>query len=121
MLCCSPVNECGKEQTPLAAVIEAFQAPLLRYAARLLNNVTLAQEAPQGVLPSAAPASETAPAKGTAKTERRKVAASVTAQRPPADLMTKPVRLAAALAPTNAVPTNAIPTNAVSPELKQKK
>ena len=87
---------------------------------RKLVETAAEAEATQGVLPSAAPASETALAKGTAMTERCKVAASVTAQRPPADLMTKPVRLAGALAPTNAVPTNAIPTNAVSPELKQK-
>ena len=50
MLCCSPVNECGIEQSALAAVIEAFQAPLLRYAARLLNNVTLAQDVVQNTL-----------------------------------------------------------------------
>lgn len=34
----------------LTAVIEAFQAPLLRYAARLLNNVTLAQDVVQNTL-----------------------------------------------------------------------
>ncbi len=31
-------------------MIEAFQAPLLRYAARLLNNVTLAQDVVQNTL-----------------------------------------------------------------------
>ncbi|MEI7900355.1 MAG: RNA polymerase sigma factor [bacterium] len=44
------MNEGGKEQAGLTAVIEAFQAPLLRYAARLLNNVTLAQDVVQNTL-----------------------------------------------------------------------
>jgi len=86
---------------------------------RKLAETEAEAEVPQGVLPSAAPASETAPAKRTAKTERRKVAASATSQRPPADLTTKPVRLAGALATTNTVPTNAIPTNAVSTSSRQ--
>lgn len=34
----------------LSAVIDAFQAPLLRYSARLLNNVTLAQDVVQNTL-----------------------------------------------------------------------
>jgi len=34
----------------LAAVIDAFQAPLLRYAARLLNNVAFAQDVVQNTL-----------------------------------------------------------------------
>lgn len=55
-----------------------------------------------------------APAKAVTKRERSKDARGAP-QRPPADLMTKPVRLAGALAPTNAVPTNAVPTNAVAP------
>ena len=62
-----------------------------------------------------------APARPLAKRERSKAAGTVS-QRPPADLMTKSVRLAgalAALAPTNAVPTNAVPTNAVAPSLRQ--
>lgn len=50
MLCYSHVSECGKEQCGLAAVIGVFQAPLLRYAARLLNNVTLAQDVVQNTL-----------------------------------------------------------------------
>ncbi|HPB10913.1 MAG TPA: sigma-70 family RNA polymerase sigma factor [Kiritimatiellia bacterium] len=39
----------GEHQTPdgVEATINAFQAALLRYAARLLNNVTLAQDAVQ--------------------------------------------------------------------------
>ena len=44
------MNDCGKEQSGLAAVIGAFQAPLLRYAARLLNNATLAQDVVQNTL-----------------------------------------------------------------------
>ena len=44
------MTESGKEQRGLAAVIGAFQAPLLRYAARLLNNATLAQDAVQNTL-----------------------------------------------------------------------
>ncbi len=47
MLCSFIVNECGTERTGLTAVIGAFQAPLLRYAARLLNNATLAQDVVQ--------------------------------------------------------------------------
>jgi RNA polymerase sigma-70 factor (ECF subfamily) len=47
MLCYFTVKECGKEQIGLTAVIRAFQDPLLRYAARLLNNVTLAQDVVQ--------------------------------------------------------------------------
>ena len=50
MLCLFIVNGSGKEQAGLAAVIGAFQAPLLRYAARLLNNVTLAQDVVQNTL-----------------------------------------------------------------------
>ena len=50
MLCYFILNECGTEQTGLTAVIGAFQAPLLRYAARLLNNVTLAQDVVQNTL-----------------------------------------------------------------------
>jgi RNA polymerase sigma-70 factor (ECF subfamily) len=49
MLCYLIVNECGKEQS-LTAIIAAFQPPLLRYAARLLNNVTLAQDVVQNTL-----------------------------------------------------------------------
>ncbi len=45
-----PVNGCETGSCGLAAVIGAFQAPLLRYAARLLNNVTLAQDAVQNAL-----------------------------------------------------------------------
>ena len=44
------VNESGKEQSGLLSVIGAYQAPLLRYAARLLNNVTLAQDVVQNTL-----------------------------------------------------------------------
>lgn len=44
------MNESDKEQTGLAAVIGAYQASLLRYAARLLNNVTLAQDVVQNTL-----------------------------------------------------------------------
>lgn len=44
------VNEGGKEPAGLNAVIGAFHAPLLRYAARLLNNATLAQDAVQNTL-----------------------------------------------------------------------
>jgi len=49
----------GKEQAEAAqarrhggmeAVIDAYQAPLLRYAARLLNNATLAQDVVQNAL-----------------------------------------------------------------------
>ena len=47
VLCYDTVNESGKEQSGLKAVVTAFQDPLLRYAARLLNNVTLAQDAVQ--------------------------------------------------------------------------
>jgi RNA polymerase sigma-70 factor (ECF subfamily) len=43
------MNECGKEQG-LSAIIAVFQSPLLRYAARLLNNVTLAQDVVQNTL-----------------------------------------------------------------------
>lgn len=50
MLCYCIVNGSGKEHAGLAAVIGAFQAPLLRYAARLLNNVTLAQDVVQNTL-----------------------------------------------------------------------
>ena len=50
MLCYGTVNECGKEQSGLAAVVRVFQNPLLRYAARLLNNVTLAQDVVQNTL-----------------------------------------------------------------------
>jgi len=50
MLCYFHVSDRGKEQGGLAAVIGAFQAPLLRYAARLLNNVTLAQDVVQNTL-----------------------------------------------------------------------
>lgn len=48
MLLC--VSDCAKEQNGLATVIGTYQAPLLRYAARLLNNVTLAQDAVQNTL-----------------------------------------------------------------------
>ena len=44
------MNDCGKEKTGLTSVIGAFQAPLLRYAARLLNNATLAQDVVQNTL-----------------------------------------------------------------------
>ena len=44
------MTENGKEQSGLAAVIGAFQTPLLRYAARLLNNVTLAQDVVQNTM-----------------------------------------------------------------------
>ncbi len=44
------VSDCAKEQCGLAAVIGTYQAPLLRYAARLLNNVTLAQDVVQNTL-----------------------------------------------------------------------
>jgi len=44
------VNESGREPSGLTAVIGAFQAPLLRYAARLLNNATLAQDVVQNTL-----------------------------------------------------------------------
>ena len=37
----------GIEQSGMARTVAAFHAPLLRYAARLLNNVTLAQDAVQ--------------------------------------------------------------------------
>jgi RNA polymerase sigma-70 factor (ECF subfamily) len=50
MLCYFIVNESGNGQRGLTAVIEAFQAPLLRYSARLLNNVTLAQDVVQNTL-----------------------------------------------------------------------
>ena len=74
-----------------------------------------AKAAPAEAEETAAPAA--APEKSVAKRERSKNA-SAPSQRPPADLMTKPVRLAGALAPTNAVPTNAIPTNAAAPAVK---
>jgi len=41
------VNDVPKETGGLNAVIRAYQGPLLRYAARILNNVTLAQDAVQ--------------------------------------------------------------------------
>ena len=44
------VNDSGSEPRGLTAIIEAFQAPLLRYSARLLNNVTLAQDVVQNTL-----------------------------------------------------------------------
>lgn len=44
------MNSSDRESGALAAVIGAFQAPLLRYAARLLNNPTLAQDAVQNTL-----------------------------------------------------------------------
>ena len=44
------MSDFGNEQNGLPSVIGAFQAPLLRYAARLLNNVTLAQDAVQNTL-----------------------------------------------------------------------
>lgn len=45
------MTESGKEKTyGLEAVIGAFQAPLLRYAARLLNNIALAQDVVQNTL-----------------------------------------------------------------------
>ena len=47
---CIVSDDRGKEQRGLATVIGAFQAPLLRYAARLLNNVTLAQDVVQNTL-----------------------------------------------------------------------
>lgn len=50
MLCYFIVNGGGIEQTGIQAVIGTFQAPLLRYAARLLNNVTLAQDVVQNTL-----------------------------------------------------------------------
>lgn len=37
-------------QAGLNAVIRAFEAPLLRYSARILNNITLAQDAVQNTL-----------------------------------------------------------------------
>jgi len=45
-----PVSRSETERDGLSAVIGVFQAPLLRYAARLLNNVTLAQDAVQNTL-----------------------------------------------------------------------
>lgn len=50
MLCSSTVKACDKEGAGLTAVIRVFQDPLLRYAARLLNNVTLAQDVVQNTL-----------------------------------------------------------------------
>lgn len=44
------MNGNGKEQRGLTSVIGAYQASLLRYAARLLNNVTLAQDVVQNTL-----------------------------------------------------------------------
>jgi RNA polymerase sigma-70 factor (ECF subfamily) len=44
------VTDNGKELSGLSAVIGAFQNPLLRYAARLLNNVTLAQDVVQNTM-----------------------------------------------------------------------
>ena len=41
------VRENEKENCGLSQTMAAFSAPLLRYAARLLNNVTLAQDAVQ--------------------------------------------------------------------------
>ncbi len=38
------------ESTAITAIITAFQAPLLRYAARILNNATLAQDVVQNAL-----------------------------------------------------------------------
>jgi len=43
-------DEGGRGACGLNAIIDAFQAPLLRYAARLLNNATLAQDAVQNTL-----------------------------------------------------------------------
>lgn len=39
-----------RRQGGMESVIDAYQAPLLRYAARLLNNATLAQDVVQNVL-----------------------------------------------------------------------
>ena len=39
-----------RRQAGMEAVIDAYQAPLLRYAARVLNNATLAQDVVQNVL-----------------------------------------------------------------------
>lgn len=48
---CTVNDDCATDgRRGLAAVIGTFQAPLLRYAARLLNNVTLAQDAVQNTL-----------------------------------------------------------------------
>ena len=41
------VKEKGKENNGVSRIMAAFNAPLLRYAARLLNNATLAQDAVQ--------------------------------------------------------------------------
>ncbi len=49
-VCYSIVNGSGNGRSGLTAVIVAFQAPLLRYSARLLNNVTLAQDVVQNTL-----------------------------------------------------------------------
>ena len=40
----------ARRQIGMEAVIDAYQAPLLRYASRLLNNGTLAQDVVQNVL-----------------------------------------------------------------------
>lgn len=45
-----PAGEESRRQAGMEAVIDAYQTPLLRYAARLLNNATLAQDAVQNAL-----------------------------------------------------------------------
>lgn len=40
----------ARRQMGMEAVIDAYQAPLIRYAARLLNNASLAQDVVQNVL-----------------------------------------------------------------------
>jgi len=39
-----------RRQSGMESVVDAYQAPLLRYAARLINNATLAQDAVQNAL-----------------------------------------------------------------------
>jgi pyruvate/2-oxoglutarate dehydrogenase complex dihydrolipoamide acyltransferase (E2) component len=124
--------------SPTPVDLPAVPAPEpQKHAFRKLVKADAEPEQKQRSLSDAAPAAPAAAAafelptpaaKPSAKRERAK-AASVATPRPPADLMTKPVRLAGAvapatfapatLAPTNAVSTNAIPTNAVAPAKKQ--
>lgn len=50
LLSSETVNQESKARSGFDAAVAAFQAPLLRYAARLLNNATLAQDAVQNAL-----------------------------------------------------------------------
>lgn len=45
-----PEARAARRQAGMEAVIDHFQTPLLRYAARLLNNATLAQDAVQNAM-----------------------------------------------------------------------